>query len=147
MGLTGRAGVVLSTFAGLLLCVGAERAAAADVVAVVSARSTAGDLTRRQVMDLVLGKATRFPGGRTAVPVDQAEGSAVRDAFYLAFADKSPAQIKAHWSKVIFTGRGQPPRAVASGVLVKKLLAGNADAIGYVERSEVDDSLRIVLSR
>jgi hypothetical protein len=48
---------------------------------------------------------------------------------------------------VIFTGRGQPPRSVASGDLVKKLLAGNPDAIGYVERSEVDDSLRIVLSR
>ncbi len=144
---TVRAGFVASTLAGLILCLGAGPARAADVVAVVSARSTAPDLTPSQVMDLFLGKANRFPGGRTAVPVDQAEGSAARDAFYLAFADKSPAQLKAHWSKVIFTGRGQPPRAVASGALVKRVLAGNADAIGYIERSEVDDSLRIVLSQ
>lgn len=147
MGRTGQAGLVTATFAGLILCLGAEFAAAADVVAVVSARSTAGTLTRNQVMDLFLGKSNRFPGGRAAVPVDQAEGSATRDAFYLAFADKSPAQVKAHWSKVIFTGRGQPPREVSSGVLVKKLLASNPDAIGYIERGEVDDSLRIVLSQ
>jgi ABC-type phosphate transport system substrate-binding protein len=144
---TVRAGFVVSTLAGLILRLETGVAAAADVVAVVSARSTAGALTRSQVMDLFLGKSSRFPGGRTAVPIDQSEGSAARDAFYLAFADKSPAQLKAHWSKVIFTGRGQPPREVASGVLVKKLLASNPDAVGYVERSEVDDSVRIVLSR
>ncbi len=98
-------------------------------------------------MDLFLGRANRLPGGRLAVPVDQAEGSTARDAFYLAFADRSPAQMKAHWSKMIFTGRGQPPRSIASGNRVKMLVAGNPDVIGYVERSEVDGSLRIILSQ
>jgi ABC-type phosphate transport system substrate-binding protein len=143
----GRAGRLGSTLAGLVLWLAAGSAAAADVVAVVSTKSSVDTLSRSQVMDLFLGKSSRFPGGRAAVPVDQAEGSDARNAFYLTFADKSPAQMKAHWSKVIFTGRGQPPQAVASGVLVKKVLAGNPGAIGYLERSEVDDSVKVVLSR
>jgi hypothetical protein len=142
-----RAGIVASTLAGPTLCLATGPALAADVVVVVSARSAGVSLTRNQVVDLFLGKSSRFPDGRAAVPVDQAEGSEARDAFYLAFADKTPAQVKAHWSKVIFTGRGQPPRAVAGGTLVKKLVAGNVDAVGYIERSEVDDSVKVVLSR
>ncbi len=34
------------------------------------------------------------------MPIDLTEGSAERDAFYFKFSGKSPAQIKAYWSKV-----------------------------------------------
>jgi hypothetical protein len=143
----GRAVILGSTLAGLIPCLAASPAMAADVVVVVSAKNSVSTLSRSQVVDLFLGKSSRFPDGRAAVPVDQAEGSEARDAFYLAFADKTPAQVKAHWSKVIFTGRGQPPRAVAGGRLVKKLVAGNVDAVGYIDRSEVDESVKVVLPR
>ena len=80
------------------------------------------------------------------MPIDQVEGSAARDEFYLTFAGKSPAQLKAHWSKIIFTGRGQPPPEVANGGEVKKRLAENPNAIGYIERNLVDGSVRVVLA-
>jgi ABC-type phosphate transport system substrate-binding protein len=118
--------------------------AAADEVAVVSARSTVATLTRDQVADIFLGKASRFPDGSPAVPIDQAEGSAARDEFYFKFAGKSPAQVKAHWSKIIFTGRGQPPREVASSTEAKKRIAENPSAIGYIDSSVVDGSVRIL---
>ncbi len=92
------------------------------MVAVVSAKSPVGTLGKNEIADIFLGKASRFPDGHPAVPVDQAEGSPARDEFYLHFAGKSPAQLKAHWSKIIFTGRGQPPREVGNGVEVKKYL-------------------------
>ena len=120
--------------------------AAAEVVAVVSARSAVTSLSRNQVADIFLGKAARFPDGSPAVPIDQAEGAAARDEFYLSVAGKSAAQLNAHWSKIIFTGRGQPPREVANGAAVKKLLLENPAAIGYIERSLVDGGLRVVLS-
>ena len=134
-----------SILIGLSLSFGAA-AAAADVVAVVSARSPVSTLSKNQIVDIFLGKANRFPDGRQAVPIDQVEGSAARDEFYLKFADKSPAQLKAFWSKIIFTGRGRPPQEVSNDIEVKKFIAQHPDAIGYIEQKRVDDSVKVVLT-
>lgn len=131
---------------GLLLGLSAE-GTAADVVAVVSANNPVTALSKNQVVDIFLGKVSRFPDGSQAMPIDQVEGSAAHDAFYAKFAGKSPAQLKAHWSKIIFTGRGQPPRAVANSSEVKKRVAGNPGAIGYIEQNMVDDSVKVLLAQ
>ena len=117
---------------------------AADVVAVVSSTSEVTALSKAQVADIFLGKVSRFANGAQAVPIDQQEGSPARDEFYLAYAGKSAAQMKSHWAKIIFTGRGQPPKTVSSGVEVKKLIAANPHAIGYIERSSVDSSVKVL---
>jgi ABC-type phosphate transport system substrate-binding protein len=117
----------------------------ADVVAVVSAKSPITALSKSQVADIFLGKASRFPDGVQAVPIDQAEGSITRVEFYAKVIGKTTAQIKAYWSKIIFTGRGQPPPTVSSSAEVKELLVENPAAIGYIDASMVDDSVRVVL--
>jgi ABC-type phosphate transport system substrate-binding protein len=121
-------------------------AIAGDVVAVVSSKSSVTTLSANQVADIFLGKSNRFPDGSPAVPIDQAEGSPARDAFYAKVTGKSPAQLKAHWSKIIFTGRGQPPREVGNGAALKKLVADDPKAIGYIEQDLLDGSVRILLS-
>lgn len=133
-----------SAFA-LALSLAAGGTGLADVVAVVSPQNPLTALSKSQVADIFLGKTVRYPGGAPAVPIDQAEGSQARDEFYAAFAGKSPAQIKAHWSKIIFTGRGQPPKAVSNSVEVRKLIAANPQAIGYIERSAVDASVKVLV--
>jgi ABC-type phosphate transport system substrate-binding protein len=127
----------------LSLAIGQARA---DIVAVVSSKSQITTLSKTQVMDIFLGKRTRFPDGSSAIPIDQAEGSAARDEFYSRLADMSPAQVKAFWSRIIFTGRGQPPKAVATGVEAKRLLIADPNTIGYIDQSLVDSSLRVVLA-
>lgn len=118
--------------------------ATAEVVAVVSARSPVTTLTRDQASDIFLGKSNRFPDGTSAQPIDLVEGSPARDEFYLVFAGKSPAQVKAHWSKIIFTGRGRPPPDVANGAEIRKRLAEHPGAIGYLAPDMVDANVRIV---
>lgn len=125
----------------LSLCCGAARA---DVVAVVSARSPVTALSKNQVADVFLGKMALWANGEKAVPIDQPEGSVARDEFYARFAGKSAAQLKAHWSKIIFTGRGQPPMAVSDGAEVKNQVAEKINAIGYIERDQVDSRLRVL---
>src|ERR1700729_2514294 len=80
--------------------------ASADVVAVVSAKSTVKALTSSQVADIFLGRVSRFPNGVLALPIDLRDGSPERDQFYAKITGKTPAQVKAYWSKIIFTGRG-----------------------------------------
>ncbi len=131
-------------FATLALSMGCG-AATADVVAVVSAKSPVTALSKDQATDIFLGRTTQFPNGETAVPIDQAEGSAARDEFYARVVGKSAAQIRAYWAKIIFTGRGQPPKEVPGSNDVKKQIVDNPHAIGYIDRSLVDASVRVVL--
>ncbi|MFC4161522.1 hypothetical protein [Chitinimonas lacunae] len=119
--------------------------ASAEVVVVVSAQNKAAAMSAAQVSQIFLGKVKRFPEGGAVVPVDQPEGSPMRDAFYNRFVGKNADQMKAYWSKSIFTGAGQPPKEVPNDAEVKRRLATDPTAIGYVDKSSVDQSVRIVL--
>lgn len=137
----------IKTFATVLsgLLLGLVAAAApAEVVVVVSADNPVESLSRVQLTDIYLGRLNRFPNGDAVVPIDQRESSPAHDEFYSRYLDQSPAQIKAHWSKLIFTGRGQPPRAVSGGEAAAELVAGNPNAIGYLDAELVDERLRVV---
>jgi ABC-type phosphate transport system substrate-binding protein len=131
-------------FAATLLLALGSVTAAADVVVVVSPRNPLSSMTRRQVADIFLGKSQRFPDGRLAVPFDQAAGSAVQTQFYLLVDDKRAAEIKAYWAKMIFTGRGQPPATVGDDKQMKQALAAQPNAIGYLDRQAVDDSVKML---
>jgi ABC-type phosphate transport system substrate-binding protein len=128
---------------GLLLGL-TSNVAMADVVVVVSAKSPVGALSKAQVEDIFLRKTIRFPSGAEAVVIDQAEGSAVRDEFYDKVFGKSAAQIKAYWSKIIFTGRGQPPPSVSNTIEMLKRISANPAAIGYIDREMMNDTVRVV---
>jgi ABC-type phosphate transport system substrate-binding protein len=143
MSLMNRIGLASIGFA-LILAVGE---AVAEVVAVVSAESPVTVLSKNQVVDIFFGRVSRFPGGEPAVPIDQTEGSVARDEFYARFANQSPAQVKAHWSKIIFTGRGQPPKEESNSAEVKKEVVRNPNAIGYIERSQVDRTVKVLSSQ
>ncbi|MEO8505299.1 MAG: phosphate ABC transporter substrate-binding protein [Acidobacteriota bacterium] len=137
------ASVVLSLLACAFL---RSSALHADVVAIVSAKSPVIALTQSQIADIFLAKVARFPEGDKAVPLDQPEGSRERDEFYAKVAGKTAAQMKAHWSKIIFTGRGQPPVQAATDTEVRKRVGENPSVIGYIERTMVDASVRVLFS-
>jgi ABC-type phosphate transport system substrate-binding protein len=113
-------------------------------VVVVSAKSPVGALSKAQVEDIFLGKTIRFPDGALAVAIDQPEGSAIRNEFYDKVVGKTAAQIKAYWSKIIFTGRGQPPPSVSNTVEMMKRISANPAAIGYIDRDMMNDTVRAV---
>jgi ABC-type phosphate transport system substrate-binding protein len=119
-------------------------AAIADVVVVVSSKSPLTTLSKSQIADMFFGKAGRLSSGVQPVPVDQAEGSAARNEFYLKVADKSASQMKAYWSKLIFTGRGQPPQVVRDSAEMKKRITGNLAAIGYIDSNMLDDTVKVL---
>jgi ABC-type phosphate transport system substrate-binding protein len=130
---------------GLGLTMSAGLAAAAELVVVVSARSPVTTMRADQVADIFLADSLRFPDGREASAIDLSVGSPLRDEFYAKVANRSPALMKAYWTKMIFTGRGQPPRELPNSAAVRKLVADNPAMIGYIERSALDNSVRVVL--
>jgi ABC-type phosphate transport system substrate-binding protein len=131
--------------AACLLCVLAVNACAGDIVVIVSAKNSLASLQAEQVTDIFLGQVGQFPDGRKAIALDQDIDTAVRDAFYNKVVAKSPALVRAYWARMIFTGRGRPPREVGDSLAVRKRVAENPNLIGYIDRSALDATVKIVL--
>lgn len=132
------------TFCALTLLVAGW--AQAEVVVVVSAKSPVGALTKEQSSEIFMGRSTSFPGGGTATPLDQPESSPLREEFYSKVAGKSAAQAKSNWAKLSFTGKGTPPKEGQNSADIKKQVADNPSLVGYIEKSAVDGSVKVIFS-
>ena len=96
----------LSAMAG----VSAHGAPVIVTLAIVSARQGGiSELDRESAEQLYLGRRATLPSGRAVTLVDLPAGPA-RDQFYLQLTRKNPSQIRAYWSRLVFTGRAQPQR-------------------------------------
>jgi ABC-type phosphate transport system substrate-binding protein len=120
--------------------------AQAGVVVVVSSKSPVNSLSLDQVSDIFLGKASRFPDGSQAVPIDQNPAAADAEPFRDKVTKKSASQLKAYWSKLVFTGKAQMPKQVKNGEEVKSLIGANPNMVGYIDSSLVDSSVKVVLT-
>ena len=125
---------LLSALAATTLSAGAE------TVVIVSQQNAASRMFSEQASQFFLGKSNQF------TPIDQADGSPIRADFYRKVADKDPAQVKALWSKLIFTGKATPPKEYATSAEVKKAVAADPKAIGYIEKAAVDDTVKVILT-
>lgn len=124
----------------VLATLGAALPASAEVVVIVSPKNPASRMFSEQASQFFLGKSNLF------TPVDLPESSAVRAEFYKKVADKDTAQVKALWSKLVFTGKATAPKEYASAAEVKKAVAADPKAIGYIEKSAVDDTVKVILT-
>jgi ABC-type phosphate transport system substrate-binding protein len=120
--------------------------ARSEVVVIVARDNAISSLSAEQVAQIYMGTSNAFPGGGAARPLDQPGGSPVRDEFLARVLEKNAAQFKAVWSRLIFSGKGNKPRALAGSAEVKKAVAGDPSALGFIERSALDDSVKAVLS-
>jgi ABC-type phosphate transport system substrate-binding protein len=115
----------------------------AGVVVIVHPKNPVNEMDAETVQKIFLGKAKSFPSGEIVLPLDQKEDNPLKQAFYENVVNKPLTQLKAYWSKLIFTGKGQPPRAVPSEEIVD-LIARNPNMIAYVNEDQVTDQVKIV---
>lgn len=118
--------------------------ATAEISVIVSTSNPNSTMDQNTVAKIFLGKSKSFPDGTQAVPVDQDDGSATRNGFNSAVLGKSASQLKSYWSRLIFTGKGTPPKQSGNDAAVKGLVANNPNIIGYIDSSAVDDSVKVV---
>jgi ABC-type phosphate transport system substrate-binding protein len=114
-------------------------AAYADSEIAVIGNSAAPSLTKDQVSDLFLGKSKSFK------PLDLPSSSPAKAVFYQKVSGHDLSQVKATWSRLLFTGQAQPPKELPDAAAVKKAVAADPKAIGYIAKSDVDSSVKVVL--
>lgn len=107
-------------------------------IAIVGHPSSAS-LTQKEVADLYLGR-TR---GKTLL--DQPESSDLYADFYRQATGRSVAQVKSTWARLVFSGSAQLPEQLPNSAAVKQAVADNQNAVGYIEKSAVDSSVKVLL--
>ncbi len=102
-------------------------------------------ISAEQVTMIYLGKTDHFSNGQPAVPVDQNQGSPVRAKFYQNVVQKDPTELTTYWSKLIFTGKGQPPQEIGNDEAVKQWVASHPNGLGYVDGRVLDRTVKVLL--
>lgn len=140
-----RTSLIRNLTAALVAAVLSQNAFAGELVVIMSSKSPVSTLRQEQVADIFLGQVASLPGASEVVAVDQVIGSPERDEFYSKVTSKTRPLVKAYWTKMIFTGRGQPPKEVGNSAAIRKMVADNPGLIGYIDKSALDPSVKAVL--
>jgi ABC-type phosphate transport system substrate-binding protein len=124
----------------------AVNAAPEEVDVLVNRANSATVLSREDVRRIFIGDKSSWPGGKRITVLmltsDQPErGIVLRDVFKMNESDYTKYFLQA-----AFTGHVQaPPRDLPSALQMKEHLVANPNAIGYLKKQDVDDSVRVVL--
>lgn len=115
-----------------------------DIVVVVSKANSINELSKREVIDIYMGRYITFPDGKNAKPLDLASQSQLKNDFYLRLVDQNERKINAYWARVLFSGRAKPPESVESIEEVFSYLKKSESAIAYIPETEVTDTVKVV---
>jgi len=131
-------------FLGIILANVISLPTAKAEVAIVVNSANSSVLSDSDLARLFLGKLKSFPDGDKAEPINQKFGNDIRKEFEQKVLGKSASQVKAYWSKQVFSGKGQPPHEEASDKDILNKVANDKTAIGYVDSTSVDGSVKVV---
>lgn len=142
----GRRAFLLQAFATAVLAgTGRALAAGGEDVVVILNKDNPNAVDLGFVVRVYTGALKGWPDGSPVFALDQPEESASREVFCATVLKKSVANLKAIWSQNIFTGKGLPPRVAGAGdAEMKRLVATNRNAIGYIRASQLDDTVKAV---
>lgn len=113
-------------------------------IAVIVHPSNSNAMDASAISRLFLGKSKKFPDGTVAIPLNQIESSTATVQFNSKALKKSSSQLKAYWSKLVFTGKGSPPKSVDNNGAVLELVSSNPNIIGYIDSNELTDKVKVL---
>ena len=112
--------------------------AQADVV--VIGNLAAPTMSKDEVSQFFLGKSQAMK------PVDRSSADPIKAQFYQKLSGQDLSQVKATWSRLVFTGKASAPKELPDAGAVKKAVAADPKAIGYIDKSEVDATVKVLLT-
>lgn len=118
--------------------------ARADLAVVVNKDTPLAEVSIKEVAAIFMGRTTRLQGVPLK-PVDIASDKETKKRFYWQITKKTPIQMKAYWSRLLFSGRGSPPIALRNKGDLLAVLGREMDYISYIDSDDVTDDVKVVL--
>ncbi|NQZ10425.1 MAG: phosphate ABC transporter substrate-binding protein [Algicola sp.] len=117
---------------------------AQSIAIIVNPAITDNTIKAKTVRKIYLGKSNQTDAGAAITAVDQ-DDSDLRVQFYLKVTRKNPDKLKLYWTKKVMSGKGSKLKRVGGDSKIVEWVAGHADAMGFVDASKVDDSVKVLL--
>lgn len=134
----------LSLLFGLLL-LGFSLSSYASI-AVIIHPSNDNKFDERTVRQIFLGQIKTYPDGSEARAFDNLGDANLRSDFITKVLRRNESTMNAYWARMIFTAKATPPQELPDAASVLKMVAGNKQAIGYIDSSQVNDSVRVIVT-
>lgn len=131
----------LIIFCGLML-MGSVQAG----IVIIGNPGNSNSITAEELQRLYTGKSSSFANGESVLPLNLSDGNALRASFDQKALGRSSSQIKAYWSKLVFTGKGTPPKEVATEEEMIKLVGSNPNLLGYVSSGADLSAVKVLLT-
>ncbi|HRH78638.1 MAG TPA: phosphate ABC transporter substrate-binding protein [Cellvibrionaceae bacterium] len=129
----------------LLLSLIVSLDALADVAVIVHP-SNKNTFALEDIESIFMVKKSTFSDGSKASPFYLSGEEATRTLFNEKALGKSSSQLKAYWSKLVFTGKGTPPPELPSSTEAVAKVAADPTAVAYVDIKAVTSAVKVVLS-
>lgn len=113
-------------------------------VAIIVNSGNSSEISDNDIKSMFLGKNKTFSNGESVKAINLKSGNAIRKNFEKEVLGKSSSQVKAYWSKLIFSGKAKPLKEGASDSEVLNWVSSTPNAIGYIDASKVDDSVKVI---
>lgn len=113
-----------------------------EYAAVVSKELSVGVLSKTYLKEVYL-KKRGFLDEQKAVPINLPSGDPIRAHFEKSVLGMEMGDINEYWIEQHYKGK-KPPFVQNSQESIKAFVKNMAGAIGYMEKSQVDDGLKIV---
>ena len=123
-------------------CTLCSSAVLADVAVIVNPTHSA-DISVEDIKGLYSGRQKNFADGKAALVLSLEDGDPTRSEFNNDALGKTDAQMKAYWSKLLFTGKGTPPNEVSPAEMLQ-VVASNPNTIGFVDAASVTGDVKVI---
>lgn len=120
---------------GVLFFVAMPSAYAAVLYVVVSDNLRSASFSQTEVKRIFLGEITSIKTGRVHLIYPSYSSDEIITLSKFVGKEGSVRNLKSYWSKMIFTGRGNPPDTADNAAELKRLLTED-NAIGVSKQSE-----------
>ena len=117
--------------------------ARADLV-VVGNPGIEGELTRKQLHYLYLGKSRLLPTGSKAVLFEYARGHSLRTVFARKVIKRSAEQIASRRQKYIVSGKMRKPSLAEDRGDMLERIATTPNSVGYIDSQYLDDRVKVL---
>ena len=118
--------------------------AQAEIVVIIHPDSPLQKLSTQEISDLYLGRKRTIQGERPMI-LDLTSDSPLRERFIKSLTGMPIIHWNAYWARLQFSGDMQPPPQMATSQAVIDTVSRNRLAIGYVNASQLNQSVRALL--
>lgn len=115
----------------------------ADVAVIVNIQNT-NTISEEEIKRIFLGKNKSFADGEATLAINLKSGDDTRVEFEQKVLDKTSTQVKAYWSKLIFTGKAKPIKELSSTSEIINFVAENPNAIAYIDAAKSNEKVKVV---